>query len=392
MNDVVKHFLQSLGIDDTTPHSLSLIDLLQLMSKNRFVSSSCYTHLQDANNIRGIFIFHHYFLQLYRKVISNSSSSSSFYQLILSTNPNNNLDDKKEMVVLTADNLESTLAELDISKMNKNVIIDLNAEGRRWEGGELNDKPFGFGREYSESGNLVYEGFMYEGKKVCFGKEFNDDDNNNCLVYEGGYWNGERWGEGKSFDFNGSADFNGEWIDNHAISKGQDLKHQLLYQVFTCCIRIENEMFNEDTITTLHLSPFLINLQTLSIGQESFNYVRAFTVDKLPSLRLIIVANNCCKKKYERQTPVGGHVCIMNCPNLRQVILHNNCFEYFKSLHISNLNLLHSIDLGCWCFNNGEEFLLKGTYMLELSHFRSSIVIGYYIEKWCIFEMQQCYF
>ena len=50
--------------------------------------------------------------------------------------------------------------------MKENVIIDLNTEGRRWEGGELNGKPFGFGVEYSEKGNLVYEGFVFEGKYV----------------------------------------------------------------------------------------------------------------------------------------------------------------------------------------------------------------------------------
>ena len=40
----------------------------------------------------------------------------------------------------------------------------------------MNGKPFGFGFEYSDESNLVYEGFLFEGKKVCIGKEWNDDE------------------------------------------------------------------------------------------------------------------------------------------------------------------------------------------------------------------------
>ena len=101
----------------------------------------------------------------------------------------------KKMSILISPFLDSFFIEYDISAMKENVIIDLNEEGRRWEGGELNGKPFGFGCEYSEEGNLVYEGFVFEGKKVCFGKEWNDDGNNNCLMYEGGYCNDERCGK-----------------------------------------------------------------------------------------------------------------------------------------------------------------------------------------------------
>ena len=64
------------------------------------------------------------------------------------------------MTVLTAERIESELFEMDCSGMKEDAIIDLNEEGRRWEGGELNGKPFGFGREYSEKDNLVYEVFF----------------------------------------------------------------------------------------------------------------------------------------------------------------------------------------------------------------------------------------
>ena len=94
------------------------------------------------------------------------------YQLIVAEYSNNG---NTHMSIFTANSTDRELVEMDFSEMRKNVIIDLNREGRRWEGGELNGKPFGFGREYSENDNLVYEGFVFEDKRVCTGKEWNDD-------------------------------------------------------------------------------------------------------------------------------------------------------------------------------------------------------------------------
>ena len=50
-----------------------------------------------------------------------------------------------------------------VSGMKENAIVEVNTEGYRWEERELNEVPFGFGRLYSENGNLVYEGFVFEG-------------------------------------------------------------------------------------------------------------------------------------------------------------------------------------------------------------------------------------
>ena len=46
----------------------------------------------------------------------------------------------------------------------------MNVDCCHWEGCELNSKPFGFGLEDNEEDNLMYEGFVFEGKKVCVGK------------------------------------------------------------------------------------------------------------------------------------------------------------------------------------------------------------------------------
>ena len=63
---------------------------------------------------------------------------------------------------------------------------------------------------------------ILEGKRVCYGKEYRgireNNTSDNRLVYEGGYWNGVRYGIGKSYDMNGDVEYEGEWIDNLPVN------------------------------------------------------------------------------------------------------------------------------------------------------------------------------
>ena len=118
----------------------------------------------------GLFEFGHSFIHLSLRFdvnddINDNINDFSHYELIIAEHWNNH---NNRMFVYNAESVKSELVEMDSSGMRENVIIDLNFGGRRWEGGELNGKPFGFGCEYSENDNLVYEGFVFEGKKVCW--------------------------------------------------------------------------------------------------------------------------------------------------------------------------------------------------------------------------------
>ena len=97
--------------------------------------------------------------------------------------------------------------------------------------------------------------------KVCVGKEWNDDGNNNCLMYEGGYWNGERWGKGILYDLTVNVDFEGEWMNNHVMTeKEKDLMNELIVPLSIEEFMIGDRMFNDESITTFHFSPLLIRL------------------------------------------------------------------------------------------------------------------------------------
>ena len=82
------------------------------------------------------------------------------------------------------------LVEMDLSELKENRIIDLNDEGRRWEGGVLKGKVFGYGRLYDEENRLEYEGWMIEGVKRCYGIEYWNDLG--VKKYRGSYFNGKK--------------------------------------------------------------------------------------------------------------------------------------------------------------------------------------------------------
>ena len=314
------------------------------MLKNSSIHSTSYSDLKHSDIIAGLFVKdNQYYLQL--TVKRNENDEFDHYELIIADKSDSN----KKMTVLTADGLESELIEMDSSGMRENVIIDLNEEGRRWEGGELNGKPFGFGCEYSEEGNLVYEGFVFEGKKVCFGKEWNDDGNNSCLMYEGGYWNDERWGKGESHDLNGNVDFEGEWMNNHVITENDLIvKNDLIVPMTIEEFVIGNGMFNDENITSLHFSPLLVRLKRIEVGNKCFQNVREFVIDCLASLESVKIGEWCfCISGKERD---DGVCRITNCPNLRQLEIGGSSFEDFQSFELSNLNSIQSIKFGRYCF------------------------------------------
>lgn len=72
-------------------------------------------------------------------------------------------------------------------------IIDLDVDGRRWEGGIMNGVPYGYGVLYDRNGKKEYEGFMSQSQRVCVGFVYCND---NSMSYCGGFLNGEPNGYG----------------------------------------------------------------------------------------------------------------------------------------------------------------------------------------------------
>ena len=158
-------------------------------------------------------------------------------------------------------------------------------------------------------------------------------------------------------DLNGNVDFEGEWMNNHVMTDN-DLKNDLLVPMTIEEFVIDNEMFNDENITSLHFfSPLLVRLKRIEIGNECFKHVREFVIDGLERLESVIFGKWCFRIGDEERD--DGICRIMNCPNLRQLEIDNQSFRDFKSFELSNVNSLQSIKFGDSCFRYAD-LSLKG--------------------------------
>ena len=88
-------------------------------------------------------------------------------------------------------------------------VMDLDVNGRRWEGSVREGKPFGYGILYNEEGQKKYEGFMIDQTWICFGREYYNDIER--VSYVGCYFDGKHFGYGVLYDRNGAVDYEGIW-------------------------------------------------------------------------------------------------------------------------------------------------------------------------------------
>ena len=290
-------------------------------------------------------------------------------------------DMKKNLIVRNVNSSEEKMGRMDLDlDLNLDLdekgngweecgVIDLNNSGRHWEGGVLNGCKrccCGYGKEYNDENNAVYEGFMFEGKRVCYGKEYRGihDTNNgkNGLVYEGGYWNGIRHGYGKSYDLNGDIEYEGEWANNHpipqlhkniALMNGESLLLPLCIEG----LMIEMNAFNDEDISSINFSSAFTQLKKIEIGNDCFKYAREFVLDGLEKLESVKIGVRCFRIAYEERD--DGIYRITNCPNLRQLEIGYWSFQDFKQFELSNVNSLQSItfDKGCFYY---ADCILKG--------------------------------
>jgi len=110
----------------------------------------------------------------------------------------------------------------------------------------------------------------------------------------------------------------------------------------------------------LYLNFYSIDLPSLSsidIQGCSFNDIREFVIDDLANLEIVKIGKNCFRISWEERD--DGICRITNCPNLRQLEIGNNSFEYFKSFDLSHLNSLQSIVFEGYNFTFSPSFILK---------------------------------
>ena len=196
--------------------------------------------------------------------------------------------EEKWMKVKSRDEECSEWIEMNLNNLKRGIVIDLNEKGDRWEGDSLEGIPFGYGCEYNCENQLIYKGFVFEGMKVCYGIVFYGDIG--IVEYEGGFYKGNRYGNGKLYDKKNVLIYEGEWANNNPFE---------LYS-----LRIENELKEED----IHY-----DLEELEIGENCCNELKCFE--------------------------------LIGFAHLKKLIFHKNSLKNLNSLVISNNNELTIIEI-----------------------------------------------
>ena len=190
------------------------------------------------------------------------------------------------------------------SSQDGSDCIDLDAAGRRWEGGVRNGKPFGYGVLYDEEGRKEYEGFMVDEIKTCYGIEFYSDLNQ--IKYVGNYWLDTHFGRGILFDRNGSLNYEGLWRNNKPFTESN---HTVITN-FTESIDIPKKSFS--TTQSFVLLHWLHSLKRIVIRYKCFVRVRLFEIDGLAELESIAIGKRSFVVPFDRLVPC--HFRVMTLP------------------------------------------------------------------------------
>ena len=223
--------------------------------------------------------------------------------------------EEKWMKVKERNEKEKEWVDISLDGLMRNDIINLEENGERWKGDSLNGSPFGYGSVYNSENHLIYQGFMYEGMKVCYGSVF--DENNDFIEYVGDFYKGMRCGYGILYNKMKEITYEGEWYNDHPLE--QDRRIEL------------NEELNEEVIH--------FGIEELKIGNDCGN-------------------NN------------TSRFCLVGFNHLKKCVIGNYCFCRVNEIEIDNCNELNELIIGKSCFyssneqNNMKSFILSSIFLL----------------------------
>ena len=229
--------------------------------------------------------------------------------------------------------------------------IDLNVNGKRWEGGVKDGKPFGYGVLFDEEGKKEYEGFMVDGVKVCYGIEYYSDIE--WVKYRGCFYDGKRFGKGVLYDRSEMVDYDGLWKNDSTYCDQFDGNG---IDCYTELVSINDGSFNE--VKSFILPSFIHSLKRIVIGNKCFGKVRVVELDGLDELESVVIGNDSFRIS-DKERPYASYR-IVNCPKLKSIQIGYDSFYDYHSFELNNLPSLQSIDIGENCFYWTPSFSLTG--------------------------------
>ena len=224
--------------------------------------------------------------------------------------------------------------EKEFPSFKPDGIVDCDSNGRRWEGGVIDGiQPHGYGAYFDENGNVESECFVFNGKKVCYVRDYYSDTN--TLSYEGTYGVDYRCGYGKTFDRNGDDDYEGLWYHSKPIG---DLKNPnppafpFLHSHLSELSLTKTNM-NSSSCNQFILFECLANLTCIQIGDNCLPYVHRFELDGLPKLTNLVIGNDCI-----RNSKSAVRFIVSRCTSLESIEIGNNCIAHTQEVIIKGIS------------------------------------------------------
>ena len=257
------------------------------------------------------------------------------------------LNDEKILKVLGNDKIG------DISYNEESIvvkgIVDLDSgtrfEGRLLKEGEIGI-PFGLGEMYDDDGKLIYKGIMINWKRFGYGVNYHDDGEKE---YEGYWCDDHRCGDGIVYDRYGKLVKECVWYNGSEIDIDYEGNGSKPINIGIKHLKLSNNCLLKDWDVS-----WLLNLESIEIGNNCFESVQTFKIDGLNQLKSLKIGNNSFTqvKKAERDQ-LSYDEAVGRC-------------NQTKSFHILNCESLESIKIGEYSFSDfGGQFELKNLPSLQ---------------------------
>ena len=230
----------------------------------------------------------------------------------------------------------------DVNGMEQAQVLDLNDDGERWEGDVMNNEPYGWGVVYDSENRKTYEGFRIGSVNVCYGTRYYSDIQK--VEYEGGWFEGRRYGNGILYDRNRRVVFDGEWMDDEPVIKRvvlneeNQLLHNHIKELF-----IQDSSCNGSEWTALDLS-FIPSLRLFEVGYHCFTSVNEVKVIGLNQLERVVIGRD--SFWHFSNSGTKGHFCVKNCERLRELKIGCWSFNHYGACEIENVPSLEVIEMG----------------------------------------------
>ena len=224
-----------------------------------------------------------------------------------------------------------------VSGIEHNQVLNLNDEGKRWEGDVDGNEPYGWGVLYDDEGEKRYEGFRIGSENMLYGTLYYSDIQK--IEYEGNWCAGKRWGRGILYDRNGRVVYDGEWVNDAYLETRGMLKgvNQLLHNCIQELI-VPSHSCNEKEWKCVDFS-LVSALRVLEVGDDCFNNVIELKLIGMKALERVVIGDSSFAENE-------GSFCLKKCPLIRELKIGGESFEGYRMCEIEENDRLEVIEMG----------------------------------------------